>query len=133
MRPRILIVDDDSAILEPLEILLALRYEVTLATNGEEALDRLSAEPVDLIILDMLMPIMDGEEVMQELRRRRMGVPVIITSAHSELLASAQSLGASDSIRKPFTGDTLEKKIGRILGHEDPSGGSSRSALPAVG
>jgi DNA-binding response OmpR family regulator len=112
---KILIVDDDVSILDGLGTLLRDRYEVLVASNGEEAVDRLGAVPVDLVVLDMLMPLLDGEGVLREIRSRGLQVPVIVASARGDRLADFRALGADDFIEKPYDVGALEKKIDRLL------------------
>jgi DNA-binding response OmpR family regulator len=112
---RILIVDDDASILSALGDLLRDRYEVLAAANGEEAVDRLASAPVDLVVLDMMMPVLDGKGALREIRGRGSRVPVIISSARSDRLADYRALGADDFIQKPFAFGALEQKIERLL------------------
>lgn len=122
---RILIADDDRGILEGMETLLSRRYDVVTARNGEEALERLSEGPVDLIILDLLMPLLDGESALVRLRESGYGGGVIVMSAHPDRLGRTRQLGADDFLVKPFEFRELERAIERLL----PRG--SRSAAPA--
>ncbi len=112
---RILIVDDDASILDALGALLRQRYDVLVASNGEEAVDRLGSGPVDLIVLDMLMPLLDGEGALREIRGRGLRVPVIAASARGDRLVKYRELGADDFIQKPFDIGDLEEKIDRLL------------------
>ncbi len=80
--PRILSVDDEPGILDSRELLLQCEgYEVLSAPDGEQALNLFEEHPVDMVLLDYLMPGMDGGRVAQEMKRRRPAVPVIIVSA----------------------------------------------------
>ena len=121
---RILIADDDLGILEAMESLLSRRYRVITARDGEEALERLEDEPVDLVILDLLMPLLDGEMALVMLRDRGFRQPVIIMSAHVDRLGRTRLLGADDFLAKPFEFRELERMIERLLGPESPSGDS---------
>lgn len=112
---RILIVDDDPSILDALVGLFRDRYEVLVAGNGEEAVERMASAPVDLVVMDMMMPVLDGEGAMRQMRGRGFSVPIIIASARGERLANYRELGADDFIQKPFRVDTLEQKIDRLL------------------
>ena len=112
---RILIVDDDPSILHALEGLFCGRFEVIVAGNGEEAVERLASVPVDLVVMDMVMPVLDGEGAVRQIRGQGLRVPIIIASARSERLANYRELGADDFIRKPFRVDALERKIDRLL------------------
>src|SRR5437773_12576028 len=81
MRKRILIVDDDPDILASLAIIFQESYEVALARDGAEALRFLDEGPHDVVLLDLMMPVLDGVAFMQELAARRAHVPVILASA----------------------------------------------------
>jgi two-component system, chemotaxis family, chemotaxis protein CheY len=104
-RPLILVVDDDPDILDALsEILEAEGYEVDRARHGQEALSRLDQRHPDLILLDLMMPVMDGWEFAQALRRREDGaqVPVVVLSADRQAGAKARVVGARAFLAKPF-------------------------------
>ncbi len=128
---RILIADDDASILDALSGLLEDRYEVVVASNGEQAIERLASEPIDLIVLDMLMPLLDGEGVLREVRARGSRIPIIVVSARSERLSNFRKLGADDCIQKPFDFDVLEEKIERLL-HRGSGSGTSRAGSPGA-
>jgi len=115
---RILIADDDLGILEGMESLLARRYEVVTAHNGEEALERLMEGPVDLVVLDLLMPLLDGESALVRLREGGFGGGIIVMSAHADRLGRTRLLGADDFLVKPFEVRELERAIERLLPHE---------------
>lgn len=130
MKPRVLIVDDDRAILEGLSMLLEENHDTLTALDGEEALRILDREHVDIVILDMLMPVLDGAGVLRELSERESNIPVIVISAHKDLQDRAQSLGAADAIAKPFDIAMLERKIAQLLeekknGETDDENGST--------
>lgn len=124
---RILIVEDDPAIRDGLQLLLSDRYTMLQASNGREALRVLSRETVDLVLLDMLMPVLDGEGVLQSLAERDLSVPVVVMSAHRNLKGRGGLLGVSGVLAKPFTLAQLEQCIDGILGPDNgrdmPGGG----------
>ena len=124
---RILIADDDLGILEAMESLLSQRYGVITARDGEEALERWDEEPVDLVILDLLMPLMDGESALVALRERGFDAPIIVMSAHADRLGRTRLLGADDFLAKPFEFRELEAMIERLLG----PGSAGDSGTPA--
>jgi len=135
---RILIVEDDAAVAEALEMALEDEHEVAVARNGQEALARLAAQPVDVIVLDLMMPVMDGEELVQVLRKRGVRTPVIVASAGVDLRRRTVEMGAQDYLQKPYTlGDLLDKIARHGGGAGDPSGGepgdSPSGAPPASG
>lgn len=118
MRNKILIVDDEEDLREMLNYnLTKSRYEVIEASNGEEALDILGNESVDLVVLDIMMPGKDGYEVCKELRAKGNRVPILFLTAknddYDEILGL--ELGADDYIKKPFNLRTLISRIHTIL------------------
>jgi DNA-binding response OmpR family regulator len=112
---RILVADDDPGILEGMETLLSRRYDVVTARNGEEALERLSEGPVDLVVLDLLMPLLDGESALARLRENGFDGGIIVMSAHADRLGRTRLLGADDFLVKPFEFRELERAIERLL------------------
>src|SRR5262249_26629099 len=112
---RVLVVDDDPDLLKGLHRLLREKYEVFLAANGDEALEVLRREQVSVVILDMLMPQLDGQAVLREIRERGDGPSVIVVSARPDLIAASMQLGADDFLAKPFAIGKLEQKIERFL------------------
>jgi len=101
----VLVVDDDPDILEALaEILEGEGFEVRRARNGKEALERLEPVPPRLILLDLMMPVMDGWEFSQQMRRRPpvADLPIIVLSADRNVGAKARDIGAVGHLAKPF-------------------------------
>jgi two-component system chemotaxis response regulator CheY len=101
----VLVVDDDPDILEALaEILEAEGFEVWRAKNGREALDRLNPRLPDLILLDLMMPVMDGWEFSQKLREKEDArkLPIIVLSADRNVGPKAREIGAIGHLAKPF-------------------------------
>ena len=121
-RARILVVDDNAAMRRSLdEILTRAGHEVIQAADGAEA-SRIAREVgVDLVILDLFMPVKDGIETLRELRRRAPGVPIIAISGGGaddtgvDLLKAAVLLGAVQSIEKPFTPAEMLEAVGKAL------------------
>lgn len=109
MEPRILIVEDDSAIRDFLcNALVDERYEVASASNGQEALDLLHTFCPHLILLDMWMPVMDGEQFLHVYQGRALSkVPVIGLSASGRTERIARRLGVCDFLIKPIHLDIL--------------------------
>jgi DNA-binding response OmpR family regulator len=121
---RVLIVDDERDVAEALRELLSETYQVTIAYCGAEALRVLEAGHIDAVVLDLMMPLMNGEELMRELQARNLVVPVIFASAAADLPNRARRSNANDFIAKPFDITALEFKLTRLLG-TDNSGGAS--------
>jgi two-component system response regulator MprA len=116
---KILVVDDERAVRESLRRALELNgYEIDLAENGEEALSQLDggAQP-DALILDVLMPGMDGLEVCKRLRTRGNRVPVLMLTARDEIESRVAGLdaGADDYVTKPFALEELLARVRALL------------------
>ncbi len=101
---RVLIVDDDEGARESLRIALRDRYEIVLASGGEEALDLLKKRQVDVVLLDILMPGLNGLDALQAIREEHKGTEVIMISATTSVQKAidAMKLGAYNYIVKPF-------------------------------
>jgi CheY-like chemotaxis protein len=113
----ILLADDEYAIVEALTaLLLDEGYRVVAAANGEEALARLGESMPDLVILDVMMPRLDGREVLRRMRETPAWaqIPVIVMSAAARPLTPAQ-LGDAVFLRKPFDVSRLLGAIGALL------------------
>jgi DNA-binding response OmpR family regulator len=112
----VLIVDDDVNLSRLLRtILRSSGYRVLTASSGEDALALLAEEPVDLVVLDLRMPGMDGRTVYREMRSRNIEAPVMIASAFGARAAQLE-LGAQAAIEKPFDPDRLVAAVRRVLG-----------------
>lgn len=118
---RVLLVDDDTDILHGLAQLLRDRYEILMASNGDEALEILRGEPVDVVVLDMLMPLLDGQSVLRQLRSKSRPPPVIVVSARPDLIAQSMEIGADDFLAKPFGIAQLERKIQGLVDKKQKS------------
>jgi DNA-binding response OmpR family regulator len=120
MSKKILVVDDEDDILHFLELVLREKgYEVTTASGGHEALTKAQLERPNLILLDIMMPQMDGWEVLKLLRvdEETADIPVAMLSARTEAKDRVQGLqeGAIDYICKPFALQDLLMKIETIF------------------
>jgi len=116
----VLVVDDDPDILEALsEILEAEGFEIRRARNGKEALERLEPDPPQLILLDLMMPVMDGWEFAQRMRQRPSvaHIPIIVLSADRNVGSKASDIGAVGHLAKPFELNDLLEMVRRSLEH----------------
>lgn len=113
---RILVVDDDQALLRVISLSLIVEDNccVETAQDGLEALERVSSDKFDLVILDLSMPRMDGRTFFRELRARGHRMPVVILSAFGAESAR-QELHAEAAISKPFDPDWLLETIKPLL------------------
>jgi len=126
---RILIADDDYSLLEQLQqILTSMRYIVETAADGEKALDKLFETPFDLIILDIMMPNIDGLTVLEDARKAGIDAPVLMLTAKGDVANRVRGLdlGADDYLAKPFSSDELLARVRALLRR---SGGQCESAL----
>lgn len=116
-RPSILIVDDEFGLAEMLrEMLRESGYEVTLAINGRLALEILAEQQVDVVLTDMMMPVLDGAELAAAMRRddRHRATPIILMT--SLPTARPKSEGLFDAVlRKPFTPELLLETMATCL------------------
>ncbi len=113
---KILVVDDEESIhLLYREELEEEGYEVHSAMNGEEALKLFDDIKPDLVILDINMPGMDGIEVLRQIKEKKPGVPVILSSAYPEYKQDLASWASDDYIVKSFNMDDLKDSVKRHL------------------
>lgn len=114
----ILVVDDEAKMRRLLEIMLTqLGYVVYQAADGQEALDFLSNQAVDLVVTDLRMPKIDGIELLRQLRERENGVSVIVVTAYGtvETAVDTMKYGACDYIVRPFELEAVEAAVKRAL------------------
>ncbi len=111
----VLVVDDQPKLLRFVEIDLKLRgYEVATTTSGEEALKLIKPDWPDIMLLDMVMPEIDGFEVLRRLRSFSR-LPVIAFSASHGSQEEAMKCGANDFLNKPFRSDEMVRRIHGLL------------------
>jgi DNA-binding response OmpR family regulator len=118
MNPKLLLVEDDPNLGNLLqEYLQAKGYETTLAVNGKDGLSHFKSKVFDVIILDVMMPIMDGFTLAKEIRKADQEVPLIFLTAKSmkEDTIEGFNAGADDYITKPFSMEELLLRIKAIL------------------
>ncbi len=132
-QPRILVIDDEAQILRALRtILSAKKFQVELASRGEEGLALAAANPPDLVILDLGLPDMDGVEVCAQLREWTQ-VPIIVLSVRESERDKVAALdkGADDYLTKPFGIEELLARIRVALRHSAQAMGSPRTVVVA--
>jgi len=111
---RVLVVDDDPDIRELLvSVLRDDGYEAASARNGKDALDLLETFDADVVVLDLMMPVMDGWTFADRMRER-WEIPIVVLSAATDLSRHAKRLSATDVVPKPFDLDTLLPRIARV-------------------
>lgn len=114
----ILVVDDDKDLLDELETTLKKKhYGVDIADNGELALDKIFDVPYDLILLDIMLPRLDGLSVLQEVRKAGLDMPILMLTARGDVQDRVKGLdyGADDYLAKPFSIAELMARIRALL------------------
>jgi CheY-like chemotaxis protein len=116
-RPTILIVDDDPIIVDLLSSLLEDDYAIVRAYNGAQALEIIERQALDLILLDLMMPGIDGFTVACRLRELDSSrhTPVLVLSAHSGLQNQAKRMDISGFMIKPFEPEELLSKVAQLV------------------
>jgi DNA-binding response OmpR family regulator len=107
---RVLLVDDEPELVESVALALEGHCEVLTARNGKEALAVILTEQLDAIVLDLMMPVMSGDELIAELKLRDIKVPVIVASASRNVEAKCAVLGIEHCLQKPY-------RLGKLLDH----------------
>jgi DNA-binding response OmpR family regulator len=119
--PRVLVVDDDPQVVRLLRVNLELEgYDVVSASDGNEALAAVASEDPDLVVCDVMMPGMDGVEVVRRLRADNVTLPVVMLSAkamRSDMRAGLDA-GANEYVTKPFDPTELIDVVDRLLGRK---------------
>jgi two-component system chemotaxis response regulator CheY len=114
----VLVVDDDPDILQTLALCLSTEgYRVLMAANGQEALEVLSRDTPDCVLLDLMMPVMDGWQFVSELETRGWRrMPLLILSADRAVQQHSVKLRAEAYLAKPFDLDELLGKVSQLIG-----------------
>ena len=110
----LLLVEDEAAVVDSLTLALEDDFEVHTASNGRVALERLASETFDVVVLDLMMPVLSGEELLHELRGKP-HPPIVVASAAYELPAICARLGVKHYLQKPYPLSALLEKIDESL------------------
>lgn len=122
MKRTILVVDDDSGVLKMTELMLSDGgFNVIVSSNAREGLGMLKAQKVDLIITDIIMPEMEGIELISQLRKDHPALPIMAISGggrshNTDFLKFAKKLGAKVVLEKPFRREALLEAVNRAFG-----------------
>ena len=117
----ILLVDDDTSVLDVMSEMLRLEgHEVTIAENGEQAVECVNRDQFDLVITDLIMPEKEGLETIADIRRQFAEIPIIAISGGGRLgpndyLEPARFIGANATLAKPFARTELIKAVDSLL------------------
>jgi two-component system, OmpR family, response regulator MprA len=129
---RILVVDDDRAVRESLRRSLSFNgYSVNLAEDGVEALDAISSDRPDAVVLDVMMPRLDGLEVCRQLRSTGDDLPILVLTARDSVSERVAGLdaGADDYLPKPFALEELLARLRALLRRTGPEEGAEAATL----
>ncbi len=124
MPTRVLLVEDDSAVVEGVRPFLELSgFEVTVARDGREGLAQIERDPPDIVVMDVLMPHMNGREALRTLRQANNWIPVILLTQVVDEANRIVALneGADDYLNKPFSLGELVARIGAVLRRTRPN------------
>jgi two-component system, OmpR family, response regulator CpxR len=133
---RILLVEDDRDLAAFMrEVLTADGFDVTLAYDGRAALDALEQRRYALVVLDLMMPGMDGIEfrLRQRQHSSQWNTPALVVSAHYNIEKLAATVGAEGCLPKPFTGDDLKAAVREVLAATGSLDADTPSAGPNSG
>ena len=114
----VLIVDDDPDVLSMLERLLKkLEYNPFVAQNGEEAVQIIDTSRIDVVVSDLVMPEMDGMELLKRVKSRKGDIPFLMITGHPTIETAVEAIkkGAYDYLTKPFQVEEVQIKIDRAL------------------
>jgi len=113
---KVLVVDDDTSVRDSMKkVLQGAGYEVLLAADGREALDRFEAGHVDLLLLDMNLPVRSGLDILGHVRAKDLSLPIIILTAYADQYRSAAAAGVSAFMEKPLDALRLLEAICGLL------------------
>ena len=114
MNPKILVVEDEKDLARAIRAILEFsKYSVTIAYNGQEALDEVKKQKFEVILMDVMMPVMDGITALKEMRKTGINTPIIMLTAKSQIDDKVEGLdsGANDYLTKPFDKKELLARI----------------------
>lgn len=122
-RKKILVVDDEAGIRDSLRLLLKSSYDILTAEDGEQALAQVASESPDLVLLDLIMPKVDGIEALRTIRERNPSIPIVILTGTNTVRTAVQAMkyGAIDYLGKPFDIDELKTIINNVVTQTAPA------------
>jgi len=132
-KPRLLIVDDEAVVCQACHRIFSRQgYEVEESTDAREGLNRALKTDYSGVLLDIKMPEMDGIQFLEEMRKQKPDLPVLIMTGYPSVpnAAAAVRLGASDYVTKPFTPEQITQSVRRLLAHRGANG-QDQSAVEA--
>lgn len=121
VRHRILVIDDDEAILELLQDALSSDYDIATAHDALEGVELMMSEHLDLLIIDLGMPVLNGVELIQKIRASSpfANIPILVLSAYPELRDRLRGSEVQTVMAKPFSIEQLNRTVAGLIGHPD--------------
>lgn len=118
---KILIIDDDRAVSTGVKMTLEDKYDVATSDSASDAFDHLAANKVDLVLLDIKMPVMNGLEALKEIKKRYPETTVVMLTAYptEDNVRRSMELGANGFLSKPFELDELRAYVDKSLSKKD--------------
>ncbi len=116
MKHRVLVVEDDLAVLEVLQLMLSEKFDVIVATNGKEGVEMYQSMKPDIVLMDIMMPEMDGVQATKEILKRDPNAKILAITAYAAHKGKdILEAGALEIIEKPFTKKQLIETIEKYL------------------
>lgn len=133
----ILIVDDDMKVVETIRYSIGKigqEYEIKIASDGKEALDLIEKERIDMVLLDINMPVMSGAQLLTELCNRKIWMPIIILTGYSigDIHSHLTNYGIIELLHKPLDIMTLQSRVKDVLKKKEHRDSISGLSLPAI-
>jgi DNA-binding response OmpR family regulator len=119
MKKRILIIEDNPMVVKSLEFKLNKDgYSVIVSTDGRDAMEKLKTESFDLILTDLMLPFISGNQIIAFIKGHTPEIPIIVlsTSTQEGIITDAFTMGVDDFITKPFSPNELSLRVRRTLG-----------------
>ncbi|WP_031427488.1 response regulator transcription factor [Flavimarina sp. Hel_I_48] len=119
MKKRILVIEDNPMVIKSLEFKLKKEgYDVHLTEDGREAMKKLESESFDLVLTDLMLPFITGNQLIEYIKKNHPDLPIIVlsTATQEDIITDAFSMGVDDFITKPFSPNELALRVKRSLG-----------------
>ncbi|WP_416441199.1 response regulator transcription factor [Leeuwenhoekiella sp. A16] len=116
---KILVIEDNPMVVKSLEFKLKKDgYEVIIAEDGRDAMSKLSSDKFDLILTDLMLPFISGNQLIEFIKEKSPDIPIIVlsTSTQEDIITDAFNMGVDDFITKPFSPNELSLRVKRTLG-----------------
>ncbi|GGW22377.1 response regulator transcription factor [Arenibacter certesii] len=119
MKKKILVIEDNPMVVKSLEFkLLKEGYDVATAIDGRRAMEQLETNSFDLILTDLMLPFVSGDQLIEHIKINHPNIPIIVlsTSTQEDIITNAFTMGVDDFITKPFSPNELALRVKRSIG-----------------